>query len=197
MKLRKLFGCLVVIMAVSTVATATIVMTSDWSGSGDVWGYYASSEAEANAYGSQQTEYSTAYGWWQLLTTEAGEFDWWYYIEANAYAHIFYEDVDDAVGRGYSWAEADLSDFREEPPYYPDIDAAVEVEDEDCGDPPDFKYFTDYPTPMSESNTDSFDENDKIYCHHYVSAYALITEGSDSETKGWSDAGAAIDLSES
>lgn len=195
MKSRILFACLVVIMAVSTVATGTIVMTKDWYGTGDVWGYYAASNAEANAYDGQLSEYSHAYGWWQLLTTEAGEFDWWYYIEANAYAHIFYEDVNDAKGRGASWAEVDMSDFNPRVQYV-DIDASVEAEDEDCGDPPDFKYFTDYPTPKTASWYDDFDENDKIFCHHDVVAFAQITEGSDSETKGYSDAGAAIDLDE-
>ena len=194
MKSSKLFACLVVMLSVSTVALGTIVMISDWSGEGDVWGYYASSEAEANASGSQTTEYSHAYGWWELYTTEAGDFDWWYYIEANAYAHIFLEDEYPASAWGSGGATVDLSDFTT--PSTVSIPAFASVDEDICGDPPDFQYRYDYPTPISASNTHPFDEYDGIWCCHEVKAKATICEGSDSSTYGWGDAGAAIDLDE-
>ncbi|TSA56556.1 MAG: hypothetical protein D4R45_00585 [Planctomycetaceae bacterium] len=185
---------MVIMLSVSTVAMGTIVKYSDWSGSGDVWGYYASSEAEANASGSQQTEYSHASGWWELVTTESGDFDWWYYIEANAYAHIFYEEDYPSSAWGSGSATVDLSQFTT--PTTNSVSAGASIDDDDCGDPPDFQYSYYYPNPKSSSNTDPFDAYAGIFCRHEVSAQATIWEGSDNVTKGWGDAGAAIDLDE-
>jgi hypothetical protein len=196
MKSRNLFACLVIMLSVSTVAPGTIVPTTYWDYIGDASGDFVGSEAQANASGSQKTEYSYAYGWWQLLTTEEGWFDWTYDIDASAWADIYYEDVNDAEGYGYAYADVDLGDFRTQPPYYIYTEAGAEIEDEDCGDPPDFQYSYYYPTNITTGNTDQFDVNDKIECHHEVHARAKITEGSDSSTYGWSEAYACISLSE-
>jgi len=186
---------MVVMLTVSTIALGTIKMSSKWSGEGDVWGYYASSEATATASGGQQTEYSHAYGSWSLLTTEECDCDWWYYIEANAWAEITYEEEFPAWAYGEGGASVDLTEVRS--PGFFSVPAGASIDDEDCDDPPDWKYSSHTPNPMSASNTDHFAANDAIYAFHEVAAEAWIYEGSDNETMGWGDAGASIDLDES
>lgn len=194
MKLHILFACLVVMMSVSTVAMGTIVMTGNWSGSGDASGNFLSSEAEALAMESQTTEISLAHGWWQLKTTEGGSFDWYYQLHANAWADIYYMDENAAWGWGNAKAQVDLSDFTTPSEVTREADAYIE--DGDCGDPPEYLYYAHYPNDISTGNTHPFDANEKIKCDHNVIAAAYISEGSDSSTYGWSRAAASIALYE-
>lgn len=194
MKSRNLFACLVIIMSVSTVTLGTIVMDSGWSGDGDVSGDFLSSEAEALAIDSQTTEYSWARGWWQLKTTEEGRFDWYYQLHANAWADIYYMDENTAWCWGNAEAEVDLSDFTS--PSSVPHEADAYVEDGDCGDPPEYRYYYDYPNDISANDTDKFDANEKIKCYHDIGAQAYISEGSDSSTYGWSRGAASIALYE-
>lgn len=195
MKLHILFACLVIMMSVSNVAIGTIVWDGDWWGSGDVSGNFLSSEAEALAIDSQTTEYSWAHGWWQLKTTEEGYFDWYYTLHANTWADIYYMDVNAAWSYGDAEAQVDLSDFTI--PSTVDHDAYAYLEDGDCGDPPEYRYYPDYPNNISTGNTHWFEENDKIKCYHDVSAQAYISEGSDCSTYGWARGAACISLDES
>jgi len=181
-------------MSVSTVALGTIEFTPYWTGTGDVSGNFASSEAEANASGEQDYEYSYAYGSMDLITTEAGEFDYFYYIEANAWAHIFYEEELPALAWGDAEAKADLSEFTE-PPII-DISAYAYISHYQCGDPPDLQYSYYYPDPKSTGWHNQFEEYEGIYGEHEVKAKAQIYEGSDNVTMGWADAGAFVDLDE-
>jgi hypothetical protein len=181
-------------LSVSSVAIGTIVDSHGWSGTGDVSGNFVGSEAEANASGIQEEEYSHAYGWWQLATTEEGWFDWSYYIDASAWADIYYEDENTAWAWGDGEAEVDLSDFTS--PASLEVPAYAYVEDGDCGDPPYYFYRWNYPNSISTSYYSWFEENEKIECDHEVSAHAFIMEGSDSSTYGWSEGVASISLSE-
>ena len=184
MKSHILLACMVGMLFVPTVTLGEITMEDDdWEGEGDVWGYYASSGA--SAYGdADESGYSWAWGGYSLQTSEGGDFDWWYYYEASAYAYAC------RIGLGSVWASADgYADGT----YGEGVSASVSVY-VTWPSPSDSDY--DEPDSETDNGTDEFSAYDSIYANHSVSASA----GTSPLSLGWAtanaDAGAAIDLSE-
>lgn len=194
MKLRILFACLVIMLSVSTVALGTIEFTPYWTGVGDVSGNFGSSQATATASGEQDHEYSHAHGSMWLITTEGGDCEWFYYIEAKAWAVIDYDEALPAWAEGEAEAEVDLSEFTT-PPVVGRY-AYASVFWNSCSGPPDLQYDIDGPYSHSVSYHSDFEPYQGIYGDHYVTAEAYIYEGSDNYTKGFASAGAIVDLDE-
>lgn len=186
MKSNILCACLVCMLFVPTVTLGEVWFVDDhWEGEGDVWGYYASSNASAYADGDEVWEYSSAEGGYALQTTEGGSCDWWYYYEASAYVYASRTDTDTVVacaggmanGTKGTGVSAQASVFIPYP-WPSDSDS-------------------DEPDAETDEGTDEFDPYEKINASHEVYAEALTAEqGSSNWAVAYGDAGACIDLSE-
>lgn len=185
MKSHILLACLVCMLFVSAVVLGEITMEDvEWDGEGDIWGYYASSEASAYCDGDKPLEISWASGGYKLQTSEAGEFDWWYYYEASAFAYACRNDTYtvSASASGYAYGSKG-----------PEVFAHASVF---ISPPFPSKGVYDEPDSQSDEGTEELNAYDNISASHSVSASAGTYPGCSNWATATGDAGAVIDLSE-
>jgi len=121
------FFCVIAVLLVPTVVFGEIITTGNWSGQGGAGGNKRCSYVWAYADGDTPFDYGLGQGWESTYTTEAGDFDWSYYVFAYAEATLTEWDGQSCAAQSQAYAHGSCD---HNPPYGPVTkDAYVYIED--------------------------------------------------------------------
>jgi len=174
MKLCTLCACLLATLLVSAATLGTI--EEDGTGT--------SCASSATASKGNEQEYEDDYVYWDIWTTEAGDFDW--YIEADSYASADLWTYDGwcyvhVIGDADAWCPSQNG-------YFPPVVAELIIDRQGSYD--------DDPVSDSAGGSGHFEAYEGCSSRVYTAAEARIAEGTESLCWGYAWGGTTITLSE-